>query len=162
MEAAGTVRVVSRTLTDTATLRVGSREDLAAIAELERRGFARGERWAASELARAIDDERSHCVLAVDGTAVIGYALATRSEDGVEIVGVTVAPRWRGRGVGRRLVESVLVWSGDARVTLEVRVDNEGARALYASLGFVARGRVAGYYGVHRDALVMVREAGRP
>jgi ribosomal-protein-alanine N-acetyltransferase len=47
--------------------------------------------------------------------------------------------------------------------TLEVRVSNEGAIALYERLGFRSGGIRRGYYTDNReDALIMWRDAGYP
>lgn len=52
---------------------------------------------------------------------------------------LTVLPDFRGRGVGRKLLEGVIARAerlGCSGVTLEVRKDNANARHLYRSLGF--------------------------
>lgn len=52
---------------------------------------------------------------------------------------VIVGAAWRGRGLGRRLVEHVLGWAemaGMARVTLLADRDNMSALAFYEALGF--------------------------
>ena len=60
------------------------------------------------------------------------YAAATISD-------VYVAPAFRGRGLGRSLVEAAVAKIRDAglhAVSLNVAAGNEAARALYRSLGF--------------------------
>ena len=55
----------------------------------------------------------------------------------------------RRQGVARRLIEWLLASAqvaGIERLHLELRADNEGARAFYRRLGFVDAGVVAGYY----------------
>jgi ribosomal-protein-alanine N-acetyltransferase len=48
---------------------------------------------------------------------------------------------------------------GAREVFLEVRVDNDGARALYASEGFAELGRRRGYYdGGRVDAVTMRKQ----
>jgi ribosomal protein S18 acetylase RimI-like enzyme len=50
-----------------------------------------------------------------------------------------VLPEHRGRGAGRALLQAVQACAereGCCRITLEVRADNERARALYKSFGF--------------------------
>lgn len=52
---------------------------------------------------------------------------------------LAVLPEFRGRGVGRRLLEAVERRAADlgcCKVTLEVREDNDRARRLYRSLGY--------------------------
>jgi [ribosomal protein S18]-alanine N-acetyltransferase len=65
------------------------------------------------------------------------------------------------RETGALLERLFEVTSSDERrgYTLEVRVSNEGAIALYERLGFVARGVRRGYYTDNReDALIMWRD----
>lgn len=59
--------------------------------------------------------------------------------------GISVAPEWRGRGVGRALITALLDW-GAAHETIEkvclgVFATNERAIGLYPALGFVEEGR---------------------
>ena len=59
--------------------------------------------------------------------------------------GVGVHPGFRGRGIGRGLVEALLEWTRNnpevEKVALAVRADNPRAIALYRKLGFVEEGR---------------------
>jgi ribosomal protein S18 acetylase RimI-like enzyme len=58
---------------------------------------------------------------------------------GVPELSIAVAPRWRRRGVGRRLLTAALArarQSGHAAVSLSVMPDNVRARELYARAGF--------------------------
>jgi putative acetyltransferase len=50
-----------------------------------------------------------------------------------------VHPRWFGRGVGRALVAEAFAWDGP--VTVDVNVQNMGARRFYERMGFVETGR---------------------
>jgi ribosomal-protein-alanine N-acetyltransferase len=80
----------------------------------------------------------------------------------MEILTVGVAPAARRRGVARALIAAALPAArelGAEAVFLEVAVDNDGAIALYETLGFVRAGVRKSYYdrgaaGV-MDALVM-------
>jgi ribosomal-protein-alanine N-acetyltransferase len=95
--------------------------------------------------------------VAPDGQ-VVGYAGIGLGAD-AEIMTVGVAGPWRRRGVGARLVESLLEAARDARarrVFLEVRADDEGAQRLYRRAGFRSVGLRRGYYQPEgRDAVVM-------
>ena len=135
--------------------------DIAAAAELERALFA-ADPWTEagfwSELAGV--PETRYYVVAEDCGALVGYAglLVVAGEADVQTVAVDGSRQ--GAGVGRALVEELLAEAGRrgcTQVMLEVREDNEVARALYASLGFTGVGRRRGYYGPGADALLMRR-----
>ena len=75
-----------------------------------------------------------------DGDGPIAFGAAGLGESHVCLFDVVVVARARGRGVGRRLIESLLGWghaSGHRDALLQVLADNEPARRLYASLEFV-------------------------
>jgi RimJ/RimL family protein N-acetyltransferase len=59
--------------------------------------------------------------------------------------GVSVHPDWRGRGIGRALLEALLEWARAnprlEKVGLAVIADNDRAIALYRKLGFIEEGR---------------------
>ena len=86
----------------------------------------------------------------------------SRYVDAWHVMNVAVAPDDRRGGIAVSLLERLFeLTANDARrgYTLEVRVSNEGAIALYERLGFVARGVRRGYYTDNReDALIMWRD----
>jgi ribosomal-protein-alanine N-acetyltransferase len=74
------------------------------------------------------------------------------------ILDVAVDPSCRGKGVGRLLVQRVLDdcrVGGASFVSLEVRVSNGAAIALYQGMGFTEVGRRKRYYRDGEDALMM-------
>jgi ribosomal protein S18 acetylase RimI-like enzyme len=91
--------------------------------------------------------------VAIGGDAVVGWCDVTPMERAAfahrGVLGMGVVPEYRGRGVGRALVEATLAAArskGLARIDLEVRADNTAAIGLYHAVGFAAE-------GVKRDAL---------
>lgn len=137
--------------------------DAEAMAALESTCFAGAghDPWTASmflaELDPAVPAARSWWVAHDDGE-LIGFAGGMVVDGGVEILDVAVAPAHRREGIARKLLAHV---SYDAQMlgctsaSLEVEDGNDGAIALYASLGFSESGRRRGYYGAGLDALVM-------
>ncbi len=93
---------------------------------------------------------------------LVGYAFVSRYVDAWHVMNVAVADTYRRRGIAVALLERLFdVTATDQRrgYTLEVRVSNTGAIALYEKLGFEARGVRRGYYTDNReDALIMWRE----
>ncbi len=76
---------------------------------------------------------------------------------------VAVAPEWRGRGIGRQLMEAgvelVRHNHGDW-IALQVRSDNEIARSLYRSLGFSETGEIIYFEATPPDRVGAAPAAG--
>lgn len=76
-------------------------------------------------------------------------------------MGISVHKTFRGRGVGRTLMQAMVAWAGTngiRRVELRVYARNERAIRLYRSFGFQAegRGRQAVYQeGAYLDDIIM-------
>ena len=91
--------------------------------------------------------------------AVVGFALAHLLRQGrAHIVTLDVLPRYRGRGLGRELIEQCedqLRAGGARRVRLETAAANRAAQALYLSLGYTYVERLVGYYPDGQDAWLM-------
>ena len=95
-----------------------------------------------------------------DGTGtVVGYLCLWAVADEVHVTNLAVDPAWRGEGIGRLLLGTLLVHhraGGAHRAFLEVRPGNVGARRLYKGLGFREVGRRRGYYvDTGEDALLL-------
>lgn len=142
-------------------LRAAVASDLDAIDALERATFP-NDAWSRDLLAAELAGEHGHYLVAVDAAdAVLGYAglLAPRGSGQADVQTIAVAASERRRGVGATLLDALLA-EARAReadeVFLEVRADNPGAEALYASRGFARIAIRPAYYqpdGV--DAVVM-------
>ena len=110
-----------------------------------------------SELGEDVAAPRSWWV-AHDNGRLLGLAGGMVVDGDVQIMDVAVDPAERRRGIARKLLSHV---SYDAQMlgcttaSLEVEDGNEGAIALYESLGFTEAGRRRNYYGTGKDALVM-------
>ena len=92
-----------------------------------------------------------------------GYAILSVGAGESHLLNLCVAPDHRRRGLGRSMLDGVLVDArllGAGRLFLEVRPSNEPAIALYRANGFRIIGRRPDYYPTdsgREDALVMVR-----
>ncbi len=90
--------------------------------------------------------------------SIVGYAIALRAGDVLEVLKVAVDPAGRRCGAGRRLVAALHAAAGWAdEAWLEVRTDNPGARALYLACGYEDAGVRKRYYADGCDAWVMRR-----
>jgi [ribosomal protein S18]-alanine N-acetyltransferase len=90
-------------------------------------------------------------LVAVADRTVVGalVLLLRRSSRWGRIYSVAVDPLRRGHGIGRRLIlaaERRTRRAGCNGVSLEVRADNAGARALYSALGYHEVAQLSGYY----------------
>ena len=139
--------------------RVTKPEDLATVAELQRRSFANA--WGAEALRWELDHSdvaRLYVARAANG-AIVAYCACWFVHDELHINSVAVDLSHRRRGVARRLLEAVLrdaVAEGAQQATLEVRQSNDAARLLYEGLGFGVEGVRRNYYQNPReDALIL-------
>jgi ribosomal-protein-alanine N-acetyltransferase len=91
--------------------------------------------------------------------AIVGFCAAWVVLDELHINSLAVLPEWRGRGLASGLLAAVVEASlgeGARRATLEVRMSNTPARALYARFGFTQAGIRRGYYtSPAEDALIL-------
>lgn len=132
--------------------------DIAAVLEIERLSFSAP--WPAFAFEQELTANRlAHYRVARLGERVVAFGGIWLMVDEAHITTFGVHPDHRRRGVGRRLLlqlADVAMELGSARMTLEVRVSNEAAQALYRSFGFVVTGRRVAYYSDDgEDALVM-------
>lgn len=134
--------------------------DLAAIEVIERSAYPTP--WSRSMFAGELSKPSSICLGAFDEDVLLGYLITSRYVDAWHVMNVAVAPDLRRRGIATTLLGRLfeLTDTDDRRgYTLEVRVSNTGAIALYEGLGFETRGVRRGYYTDNReDALIMWRD----
>jgi [ribosomal protein S18]-alanine N-acetyltransferase len=116
------------------------------------------ERWSAAMFWNELA-QRHFYLVARDGGTVVGYAgLAIGGPDEAWVQNIAVRRDAQRRGIGRRLLESLLERAGGRNVLLEVAVDNAAAQRLYATYDFEPVGIRRGYYQPsNTDALVMRR-----
>jgi len=144
-------------------IRVLELSDLSAIEAIEQKAYPTP--WSRSMFASELAKPTSICLGAFEGQDLVGYVINSRYVDAWHVMNVAVDPEHQRRGIATALLERLFeVTRDDERrgYTLEVRVSNEDAIALYEKLGFEARGIRRGYYTDNReDALIMWRDARR-
>ena len=101
---------------------------------------------------------RSYFVAKV-GPTVVGYSGTMLVGEDAHVTTIAVDPKWHRHQIGTRLLANI---ARDARdrgarhLTLEVRVSNEPAQAMYRNFGFHPAGIRKGYYvETNEDALIM-------
>jgi ribosomal-protein-alanine N-acetyltransferase len=137
--------------------------DLNDIEQIERDAYPTP--WSRSMFAGELAKPSSLSLGAFDedaGGRLVGYLIISRYVDAWHIMNVAVVHAYRRQGVAKRLLEELFrLTEGDARrgYTLEVRVSNTEAIALYERVGFQATGVRRGYYTDNReDALIMWKD----
>lgn len=129
-----------------------------AVADIERTCFA--DPWTEDGLREELDNSCARFLTAVDDTGTVaGYIGCHIVLDEGYIANVAVSQDFRRRGIGRALVDALLAQSADlAFLTLEVRVSNAPAIALYTGCGFEPVGTRKRFYShPPEDALLMTR-----
>ncbi len=134
--------------------------DLSRIEEIERSSYPTP--WSRSMFAGELAKPSSICLGAFLENRLVGYLIVSRYVDAWHVMNVAVAPEQRRQGIASLLLGQLFELTGDddrRGYTLEVRVSNAGAIALYERLGFEPRGVRRGYYTDNReDALIMWRD----
>ncbi len=139
--------------------------DLQAVLAIDRQSFPIP--WSENTYRHELNNVRSTRLLVAEvkhrlRKRVVGYVGFWYVVDEAHISTLAVAPEFRGRGIGRRLLRAALdmaVQMGCRRATLEVRPSNEIAIGLYRSCGFQVVGRRPRYYrDNNEDALIMTLE----
>jgi [ribosomal protein S18]-alanine N-acetyltransferase len=129
--------------------------DLPAVISIERRSFPAP--WSLAMFVLELSKPSGICLAAVEDDEVRGYLICSRYDRVWHLMNVAVAPERRRRGIARRLI-SRLIEEGAGRLpfTLEVRVSNREAIAMYESIGFRSAGVRPRYYQDNgEDALIM-------
>jgi ribosomal-protein-alanine N-acetyltransferase len=134
--------------------------DLTAIEGIERSAYPTP--WSRSMFAGELSKPSSICLGAFEDQALLGYLITSRYVDAWHVMNVAVAPDRQRQGIASALLGRLFEQTTDddrRGYTLEVRVSNTAAIALYQGLGFEARGVRRGYYTDNReDALIMWKD----
>jgi [ribosomal protein S18]-alanine N-acetyltransferase len=157
---------MTRRQSESPRLRGPSDSDIRRLVEIEQGSFAapyyRDHRLTARDFAELMRREKTFFLVAQCERDIVGDLIgelpASPSRRLARLDSIAVDPKWQNRGVGRRLVMSLVSkarCAGYAGVTLEVAAPNLGAQRLFASLGFKKQRRMAGYYGERIDGIRM-------
>jgi len=137
------------------TFRKLSYSDLPSVIAIERRSFPTP--WSLAMFVLELSKPSGICLAAEDETGLVGYLVCARYDRVWHLMNVAIAPEHRRHGVARALIERLFSEAGSgARYTLEVRISNLPAIAMYEGFGFRSAGRRRHYYHDNgEDALIM-------
>lgn len=131
-----------------------------AVAQLEQRCF--NDPWSVNSIKSELNNPLSLWLVAVEDEIVAGYVGSQSVMGWSDMMNLAVAPEYRRQGVGERLVNALIERLRENQIsclTLEVRVSNLTAIALYDKLGFQQVGRRPNYYrNPKEDALILRKE----
>jgi GNAT superfamily N-acetyltransferase len=98
------------------------------------------ERKRAQLSATLADGERTVLIVAHAGASIVGQLSVFSHEEFGPTIGMMVYDRWRGRGIGRMLLDAAVAWASERglrALSLLVFPHNDRAIALYRTAGFV-------------------------
>ncbi len=130
---------------------------VASIAALEKLCFS--DPWSENSIAYELTSRLSYWLVATENGELVGYIGSQSVLGESDMMNVAVHPDHRRKGVAEALVQALskdLKERGNLGLTLEVRVSNAPAIALYEKLGFQQVGRRPNYYrNPKEDALIL-------
>jgi len=137
------------------------RRHLRAVLRIEAQVYPRP--WSLALFMSELGLRASRCyIVARVGGSVVGYAGLMLTGDDAHVTTIAVDPEWQRHKVGTRMLVFLARESlrrGARNLTLEVRVSNQPAQAMYLQFGFLPAGIRKGYYQeTNEDALVMWAE----
>lgn len=138
-----------------------------ALSQMSRDFVEAGLRWSwrPSRILSMIRHPDSVVLVAKTRIELAGFAIMEFHEAHAHLNLLAVKPSQRRKGIGKALIEwleeSCRV-AGIASIFLEVRIDNEGAKRFYQSLGFKPGRIIEDYYQGQIDALTMVHQLMAP
>ena len=131
--------------------------DLPQVISIERRAFSTP--WSLAMFVLELSKPSGICLAATGDDGLVGYLICSRYDQAWHLMNVAVDPKRTRRGYATAMLTEMIERAGrDAPLTLEVRVSNAGAIALYEQFGFRAAGTRRRYYqDTGEDALIMWR-----
>lgn len=139
---------------------VGQRRHISDILEIERLGYEGKTPWGFVALENDIVKTQKSLYLLIYNEAEPIAFIGTRFEiTDIHITNIAVVPTWQGKGIGSLLLELLKTVAKEEKIsslTLEVRISNKKAQALYNKMGFDALRIKRNYYhGDGEDAVDM-------
>lgn len=152
--------MAARAKLEAVTIRPAEEGDLDDVAAIERAVF--NDPWSRRSFVDLVGQRPVVFLVAVDGNAVVGYAIVLLTPPESELANLAVSRLMQHQGLGRRLLGECMDTArarGANEMFLEVRASNAAAIALYSNEGFAAVGRRVRYYARPiEDAIVMKAE----
>lgn len=145
------------------TLKLAAPADAATIATMSRELIEAGLPWSwtPERVVRKLADPDTLVLTARDAAVLAGFAIMQFGQERAHLSLLAVHPDYQRQGVARRMLEwltASALTAGIARIHLELREANLGARRFYLKQGFAETARICGYYRGIETAVRMLRE----
>lgn len=132
-------------------------EDVLAIAKVEQICFP--DPWSYESIIESLNNNLDTWLVVEIQAEIAGYCVFRSLAGEGELLRIALLPKWRGRGLSKKLMDHVVFYSKSLEVRsmfLEVRSSNECAVNLYRSYGFLENGIRKNYYqNPCEDAILM-------
>lgn len=123
------------------------REDVADVAELERRIFT--DAWSEQAILETLSQRQTMLLAAYEDKKLIGYLILYYVLEDGEIARIAVADSYRRQGVATLMLRELVDLCGDigvSKLLLDVRESNTAAYTFYEECGFVRDGIRKNFY----------------
>lgn len=143
-----------------ALIRELEKADIPRIREIETLSFTLP--WSEESIGSEFDNPLSHRLVLEENGEVVGYIFYWFVIDEAHLLNIALHPGVRGKGWARFLLHAMITHAkenGMKTILLEVRANNEPAKRLYRSFGFLETGVISNYYKEDKqDAILMRKE----
>jgi len=140
-------------------IRKATKKDIDAIMEIEKGSFDWYDIFPKNLFQQYLKECNDGFYVAIDQSkSIAGYAILAEKNRNGYILSIAVHPKNRNKGVAvllMKFLESKCKEKSFSKLTLEVRVDNRPAIAVYRKLGLVEVAIKIGFYGDGTNAIIM-------
>ena len=117
--------------------------------------------WNYNILKSELESENSKYIVAIEDSAVLGFAGILILPDSTEITNIVVRKDKRKKGIGKLLLDRLILITKNINkesISLEVNEKNEAAIKLYENAEFKKVGLRKKYYNNIDDAIIMTKK----
>ena len=119
--------------------------------------------WTKTQWERELTDPKRIClgIIEFETKKLLGLCSTWLVIDELQITSIAVHPLYQRRGLGKFLLSELIKRSNSLQtnqIKLEVKDNNEPAKAFYKSMGFKTVGNRSNFYKDGSDALILIKE----
>ncbi|MDC9714758.1 MAG: ribosomal protein S18-alanine N-acetyltransferase [Gammaproteobacteria bacterium] len=127
-------------------------QDINAILAIERLAYKAP--WSKVQFTQSLDNPNVLATLISKNEQVLGYSIALRSLDSIDLLNICIHPDYQQQGLGTQLFNKLCV-TGVKDIFIEVRCSNHSALSFYKKLGFNIINIRKQYYCDGEDAKIL-------